>query len=209
MSEGTLQKAPAWITASSEKDATSVPPLPRAPPPKAPSCVVCRQRKVRCDRESPCSNCRRANIKCIFPSSERPPRWARRLERLTKNAPAPKADPGSDKVIERLRTLENLVKELSGQLEEARLAASPPGDGSSGFQSPRGSTQSHNEEAHSQSSPGTDTSSVNKQFGRLVLQDSSRSHYVSSGFWSRVNDEVSRTAMVTLIDVNGPFADCL
>ena len=40
--------------------------------------------------------------------------------------------------------------------------------------------------------PATDASAsgVQKQFGRLVLQGKSHSRYVSSGFWSRVNDEV-------------------
>ncbi len=44
------------------------------------SCVTCRQRKVRCDKLSPCSNCRRADIPCVLPSAERSPRWARRLK---------------------------------------------------------------------------------------------------------------------------------
>ncbi|CAK7209140.1 hypothetical protein SCUCBS95973_000350 [Sporothrix curviconia] len=49
-------------------------------PPKQRSCVTCRQRKVRCDKLSPCTNCRRADIPCVLPSTERPPRWARRLK---------------------------------------------------------------------------------------------------------------------------------
>ncbi|KAK1837621.1 fungal specific transcription factor domain-containing protein, partial [Colletotrichum chrysophilum] len=32
------------------------------------SCVTCRRRKVRCDKQMPCSNCRRAVIQCIFPA---------------------------------------------------------------------------------------------------------------------------------------------
>lgn len=30
------------------------------------SCLSCRQRKVKCDRHSPCSNCTRANSQCSF-----------------------------------------------------------------------------------------------------------------------------------------------
>lgn len=30
------------------------------------SCLVCRQRKVRCDRTSPCANCTRAEIACEY-----------------------------------------------------------------------------------------------------------------------------------------------
>lgn len=184
---------------ASGRTASSAPP----PAPKLRSCVVCRNRKVRCDKQSPCSNCRRANVACVFASTDRPPRWARRLERLTKNAatsnaPAPQhADPAVDKVMDRLRNLENLVKELSGQLEQAHAAASSAGDGSSGPNSPGSSTQNRDAEHQRDLSPATDTSSLHNQFGRLVLQDASRSRYVSSGFWSRVNDEVSRLVVVT------------
>ena len=183
----------------SERNPSSAP----APAPKLRSCVVCRNRKVRCDKQSPCSNCRRANMACVFPSTDRPPRWARRLERLTNNAaasnaPAPQdADPGVGKVMDRLRNLENLVKELSDQLEQAHAAASSAGGGSSGVNCPGSSTQDRDAEHQRDTSPATNTSSVQKQFGRLVLQDASRSRYVSSGFWSRVNDEVSRPVVVT------------
>ena len=174
-----------------------------APASKLRSCVVCRSRKVRCDKQSPCSTCRRANIACVFPSTDRPPKWARRLERLNNNtaasnAPAPQgADPGVGKIMDRLRNLENLVKELSGQLEQAHAAASSAGNSSSGLKSPGSSTQDRDAEHQRETSSTTNTSSVQKQFGRLVLQDASRSRYVSSGFWSWVNDEVSRPVVVT------------
>lgn len=156
------------------------------------SCVVCRSRKVRCDKQSPCSNCRRANIECVVPSNDRPPRWAQRLERLT-NAPtishravpppatagSRAAKPATEQVIERLRNLEGLVKELSGQLEQANAAASSTTGGSS-----RGNSPAHGRAAT------TNTSGVQENLGRLVLQDTDRPHYISSGFWSRVSDEV-------------------
>ena len=208
---GSVTAAPETASAgasalASEKNATppasaGTPPSAPAPGPKSRSCIVCRTRKVRCDRQSPCSKCRRANIACVFPSTDRPPRWARRLERLTKNAaasnaPAPQeADPGVGKVMNRLRNLEGLVKELSGQLEQARAAASSTGGGSSRGNSPGSSTQDRDVEHQADTSSATNTSSAQKQFGRLVVQDASRSRYVSSGFWSRVNDEV-RLAVV-------------
>ncbi|KAH7122168.1 fungal-specific transcription factor domain-containing protein [Dactylonectria estremocensis] len=145
------------------------------------SCVVCRSRKVRCDKLSPCSNCRRANIACVVPSNDRPPRWARRLERITKDAAASTArtphgaDPGAVQVMERLRNLESLVKELSGQLEQANAAV----------------TSAHEREANRQmNTPSPDAGVMQQHFGRLVLQDTSQSHYIGSGFWSRVSDEL-------------------
>ena len=34
-------------------------------PPRVLSCVLCQQRKVRCNREFPCFNCTRAGVQCI------------------------------------------------------------------------------------------------------------------------------------------------
>jgi hypothetical protein len=155
------------------------------PAPKLRSCVVCRNRKVRCDKQSPCSNCRRANIACVFPSADRPLRWARRLERRTNKA-AEDASPGAEKVMDRLRNLESLVKELRSQLEQAHAVAGSAGDSSS----------AQDRDAATEHQGDTNTSGVQHQFGRLVLQDSSHSRYVSSGFWSRVNDEVSRPVAI-------------
>ena len=40
-------------------------------------CVLCQQRKVRCDRNEPCANCTRAGIACI-PASTLPPKKRKR-----------------------------------------------------------------------------------------------------------------------------------
>ncbi|RDW75486.1 hypothetical protein BP6252_06628 [Coleophoma cylindrospora] len=176
---------------------SSTPPEPGAPALKIKprSCVVCRTRKVRCDKLSPCSNCRRGNIACVFPSTDRPPRWARRLDRA---ATSELAAHTPDQVMERLRALEGLVKDLSGQLEQANaLAAGSAMGSSSGVNSPEAPAgSSHDGDAdrsqHAASlKPSTTTaSSLQKPFGRLVLHDANRSRYVSSGFWSQVNDEL-------------------
>ncbi|OAL19563.1 hypothetical protein AYO22_09725 [Fonsecaea multimorphosa] len=197
-------------TATAPPSISTAPATGPTPAPKLRSCLVCRNRKVRCDKQRPCSNCRRANIACVMPSADRPPRWARRLHHLNNNArasstPAPQdADADLDKVVERLHNLEHLVKELSGQLEQARTAAtSSAGGNSSGVNSPESSTQNRDAENERDRSPATDTSNIHKQFGRLVLQDASRSHYVSSGFWSRVDDELDglkRDARVPVTD---------
>lgn len=174
---------------------------PAQPPgPKPQSCVTCRSRKVKCDKSSPCSNCRRANIPCVFPSRDKPPRWARRLERIANDAKGTQdaADPGVTQVMDRLRSLEGLVKELNVQLEQARAvsntsAANSPSGQPTGLLNP-----DHEPEHQSASSPAaSNTSDTHKRFGRLVLEDGSRSHYVSSGFWSRVNDEVGMSDVAT------------
>ncbi|CAG8028394.1 unnamed protein product [Penicillium salamii] len=42
------------------------------------SCVVCHKRKVKCDRQEPCSNCAKANVECVYRAP--PPRRKRGLE---------------------------------------------------------------------------------------------------------------------------------
>ena len=167
---------------------------------KARSCFVCRQRKVRCDKQSPCGNCRRANIPCVLPSADRPPRWARRRELLANNAAnaaasallAPQAaEPNDTSLMERVRYLESLVAELSSQLQQARPTAGSSSYGSSAGPSP-GSSMQHHDEQREPGKPSTiEADSLHKQFGRMVVQDSGRTRYVSSGFWSRIDDEVS------------------
>jgi hypothetical protein len=185
LSDSIMSQVPPVTVSPSEKNATLPASVP-APLPKLRSCVVCRTRKVRCDKQSPCSNCRRANIACIFPSTDRPPRWARHLERGANNA----ASNPPARVMERLRNLESLVKELSGQLEQANAAANLTASGSSGVNSPESSSHGRATDHQSDSSPNNNADSIQKPFGRLVVQDANRSRYVSSGFWSRVNDEV-------------------
>lgn len=153
-------------TSAAEKSAST------NPPNKTRSCVICRSRKVRCDKLSPCSNCRKAGIPCVLPSTDRPPRWARRLVNNQPAAATAQMPQDVTKAMERLQNLEKLVKDLSGQLEQAHAAQRKSN-------SPAASTNST-----------TTASSVHQDLGRLVLQDTNQNRYVTSGFWSKVNDEV-------------------
>lgn len=42
------------------------------------ACVLCQQRKIRCDRKSPCANCIRSKAQCV-PSKQSPRRRRRRF----------------------------------------------------------------------------------------------------------------------------------
>lgn len=118
--------------------------------------------------------------------------------------------------MKRLRKLEGIVEELSGQIEpDARHASSTDG-------SPGDTTHvAHDEKRREASQPTaschqysrsdsmrlirnsswgpssaqvqspTESSSVNRDFGRLVLNDDGKTRYVSNAFWSKMNDEVS------------------
>ncbi|ROW14760.1 hypothetical protein VPNG_03839 [Cytospora leucostoma] len=179
------------------------------------SCVTCRRRKVRCDKHMPCSNCRRAQIPCIFPAPGRAPRRPR-----PKDPNAPPKQPSSEREIElmkRLRKLEGIVEELSGQIEvetarnHSSSGNSPEALGTTSEQHTPASgvrgERSDSVATHSRGSPGDGrpfpynfnsgsgsrpqrADSVNKKFGRLVINDHGKTRYVSSAFWSKLTDEL-------------------
>src|SRR5436190_11438545 len=66
------------------------------------SCITCRRRKVRCDKQRPCSNCVKARVECIFPGPGRAPR-------KSKKSP-------DRELLARLRRLEGVVQSLSVQV---------------------------------------------------------------------------------------------
>ena len=58
---------------------------PNTNPAKPFSCVVCHNRKVKCDRNEPCRNCAKAQIDCIYRVPP-PPRRRKRERDATANA---------------------------------------------------------------------------------------------------------------------------
>ncbi len=78
------------------------------------SCVTCRRRKVRCDKFMPCGNCRKAHIQCVFPAPGRAPRRPRIKD---PNAPPKQSSEREIELMKRLRKLEGIVEDLSGQIE--------------------------------------------------------------------------------------------
>lgn len=167
------------------------------------SCVTCRRRKVRCDKQMPCSNCRRALIPCVFPAPGRAPRQHRPKD---PNAPPKVTSQREVELVRRLKKLEGIVEELSGQIEletGGRVSStgdSPSNEGSPTAPRPKSASLSaitsgladygdgHTAGDGSESRLMKDS---RKKLGRLVLNDNKgTSRYVSSGFWSKLNDEV-------------------
>ncbi|QDS77678.1 hypothetical protein FKW77_003509 [Venturia effusa] len=133
----------------------------------------------------------RANIACVFPSDDRPPRWARSLvnEASASSSSAPGLNTQEvQRLTERLHNLESLVKELSSQLKESQPVNSSTGGSSSG-NAPRDGHITDLGLEHQ------DITSEDRQFGRLVVQNVNHSRYVSSSFWSRINDELDGIRM--------------
>ncbi|KAG6010053.1 hypothetical protein E4U21_000496 [Claviceps maximensis] len=189
------------------------------------SCVTCRRRKVRCDKQMPCSNCRRAQIPCAFPAPGRAPRQPRPKD---PSAPPKTSSHREVELIKRLKKLEGIVEELSGQIDEPGApgglgdaggvggapdtklpssANSPdlayPGENLPLRYTSLGNVEEH-ASAHDASPRGASSSAGGSgsgggsggvrskpNFGRMVSDEARRtSRYVSSGFWSELNDEL-------------------
>lgn len=98
--------------------------------------------------------------------------------------------------MERLRYLGGLVKNLSEQLQQALSTY-----GSSTSPSPSNDLHIQDELSSLLASSVRDAA-LGKQFGRLVVQDASHTRYVSSGFWSHIDDE---TCSIDYFNVSGVY----
>ncbi|EXJ76839.1 hypothetical protein A1O3_10484 [Capronia epimyces CBS 606.96] len=137
------------------------------------SCVTCRRRKVRCNKENPCANCIRAGIECVFPGPGRAPRKSRK--------------PPDTELLARLQRLEGVVHSLGAQVDENGVLSSTV-TGSTDIRVRFGDTQSGD-------SPTSDRSdskrqSIDKHSGRLLINED-RSRYVNSAFWTSMSDEIT------------------
>ncbi|KAL4929467.1 putative C6 transcription factor [Aspergillus undulatus] len=147
------------------------------------SCITCRRRKVRCDKRTPCSNCAKANIECIFPPPGRAPRKMKRPP--TENA----------ELLSRLRQLESMVE--AAITNNGQVATSPPqqhGGRSSGDAPARSQLQPSQDEAPvrcqmAAAARQSQVPSLEHEFGRLVIDDN-RSRYVSNRFWASLGDQI-------------------
>ncbi len=70
------------------------------------SCLLCRQRKIKCDKRQPCFNCIRGQKQCIYSAPE-PPRRRKGRIKLSE-----------DELLRRLRSYETLLKSYVARSEE-------------------------------------------------------------------------------------------
>lgn len=140
----------------------SATPLPGSPHQFKRSCELCRHRRVKCDRQQPCSNCIRSKADCVYPSGRgRAPKTRRRAL--------------DSQLVDRLSHLETLLRRLKdhpapGSHNEAAEFPFPP-------------------PLTSGSNRVNSNPSIEGQFGRLMI-DESRSYYVSNVLWASLVSEV-------------------
>ena len=161
------------------------------------SCVTCRRRKVRCNKRTPCSNCIKAGIECVFPAPGRAPRKPKR--------------PQDAELLSRLRRLEGVIERIrdkkgdgSSSPEQPRVAGSPVESrnlGQAQQQDAAGNAcemQKGEEEPSEKVCPAlfdsldpkkVSSRNVENEFGRLVIEEG-RSRYVSNRFWASLGDEI-------------------
>lgn len=87
------------------------------------SCELCRDRKVKCDKQQPCSNCRRAGVACVPVHRLRLARGRHATRVRNAALPTPAPSPGdvetrtteetNEELRVRVRRLESLVQNMS------------------------------------------------------------------------------------------------
>ena len=92
------------------------------------SCVVCTQRKVRCDKAKPCQNCVKAGIECDVAPPPPPRRRKRKLDERELVKRLTKYEELMDKNGVDYRSAENELESSKGNVDAAAtLAASDQG----------------------------------------------------------------------------------
>ncbi|EXJ86279.1 hypothetical protein A1O1_06649 [Capronia coronata CBS 617.96] len=172
--QGVAQLTPNPPTSAEDSATPAHPPAASSGPRLNPrSCVTCRRRKVRCNKQNPCANCVRAGIECVFPGPGRAPRKSRK--------------PPDTELLARLQRLEGVVHSLGAQVDEHGVV-SPTLAGPTDIRARFGDGES----GESPSSDRSDTKrqSIEKHLGRLVINED-RSRYVSSTFWTSMSEEIA------------------
>ena len=94
------------------------------------SCVVCHQRKIRCSKQRPCSNCQKANIVCSYP----------KVERRTRKSPKTTITDVSQRLAQlersiRAGSIENSKSDTSSRASESTLLSTNCGGQGQGLRS--------------------------------------------------------------------------
>ncbi|EXK24169.1 hypothetical protein FOMG_19090 [Fusarium oxysporum f. sp. melonis 26406] len=155
------------------------------------SCVNCRNRKVKCDRRNPCSNCTRAKTECVIPPSSRMSRKPRkrpdedvleRVARLERTINALKS--------RKLGGIENGMPPFSRECDEAELFRRwrKVSDASRTGPDP---LQGHRQHENG-SSAGEESTDAPPEYrlGRLLLHGGG-TRYINDCFWTNIDREVN------------------
>ncbi|KAJ6188492.1 hypothetical protein N7519_003400 [Penicillium mononematosum] len=142
------------------------------------TCEACRQRKVKCDKLSPCTSCERLGLVCVPVERARLPRGrTRKPERIV----------GSDKELsERVARLEKLLKRVANERDESQVVSTGP-------------ASSHSYTPHQSAAEASQASADTRQGQSDYLPGAAPPHlprpstaYVGSPFWEDIMQQASR-----------------
>ncbi|KAF4837906.1 Aurofusarin cluster transcription factor aurR2 [Colletotrichum tropicale] len=146
--------------------------------PRVLACVLCQHRKIKCDRNTPCSNCIKANVTCT-PSTPAPARKRRR--------------PNQD-LQERLARCEALLKQYATTGSTTPPAGPPT---VSSILSPSTQPTPSSTAVSIIDDIGSPATSQWKPAGKVVVEDGSV-RFMDSYLWATVHDQL--TAMRQIIE---------
>jgi hypothetical protein len=154
-------------------------------PAKAFSCIRCFERKVKCDKQSPCSNCVKARIECVF----RVPPVARRRKKRT----------NEEILLARLRKCEELLKS-KGIDVDGQDKLGPSTSAAATLESPPVSQQvsPDTRDAARLAEDQIFAAPEIRKSGRLIV-DQGKSLFVENNLWASLSDEVNATALLNCI----------
>ena len=147
---------------------------PTSTKPSQLSCTNCRHRKVKCDKTSPCSACRRSNIECVFPTRPFKPR-GRQGGSKARNV----------EITKRLNRLEGLMSTLGGEAAAQAL-----------LQVAKERDEALKSEKHERQRQSSSDSWIAQDHEPAVKADGS----LCSDFWSNLSGEVSLPGMLLLCE---------
>ncbi|DAA77947.1 TPA_exp: putative C6 transcription factor [Trichophyton benhamiae CBS 112371] len=158
-----------------------------APPTLKPyACVLCQQRKVRCDRQSPCSGCRKYEVNCIY----RPPPAPKRRKRRSPE----------ETLLARLRKYEELLVGLGVDVSNIDEHKSD-----SQHAAPEAPGLTYNSGSGSKTDPdGDQEEDLKNQFGRMIIRDG-KTHLLENSLWVNLSSEIGDPD--TILDVAGDNAN--
>ncbi|KAL3302278.1 Fungal-trans multi-domain protein [Colletotrichum asianum] len=146
------------------------------------SCLLCRRRKVKCDKKKPCDGCSKAGVECVYP-----------MGRASRRQGTP--DP---ELTNRLKRLEDVVRRLGSfigeeGIQQALQTAAPP--------SPHGPQQSVSASDNNPSATPPPVSMEQDRYekpqktaespetGRLIREEG-KGRYISGSFWASLGVEL-------------------
>jgi hypothetical protein len=142
-------------------------------PHRAFTCIRCFERKVKCDKLDPCSNCVKSKVECVF---RVPPTPRRRKKR-----------PPEAALLARLKRYEELLKSNGIDVEGAH---SPPASSTVSPLSPTRPSQQSTDHSYDINRHPAFFQYQESQAGQLLV-DQGKSRFIENNLWFRASTEVT------------------